>query len=362
MSIVWICGRFAYSPHEPCAYDLDRYYRSSWPVLLVTPVCVFHGGPPHLAPCSAFVYPLHDLSKLFLHTLSVCSMARKKRVAGGDGATRSNPGRAARPGASSRPRDAADEDAPPARVVRGRKSTTTRPPRRRGSGSRGGRDNEDEEDTEVYEARRPASSRGIPCPPERPKSHAELLQLFTQKHIPDAELRAMILGRSIDPNVVPRTPERIGLTFSDRLLAYHKHYSPSPRRGQDGDDGTIPLMEVDYFNRPEVVEEQRRETVYKYRKDTGVESRFWSRFHMDFYNTVFYQDGKSSTSPRLFNHKALDPISLSPKRHPELGQLAKDLEDWKLMQLITFRHGWNREILYQFWSTLFIDNKRRILH
>lgn len=249
------------------------------------------------------------------------------------GPKRKNPPRAARPG--DKRGDSAD------RSVRGRAAARVSG---RGSSKAAG-------DGEPG-VRPPLSSMGRAC---RPRLHSSVVA-GNQLPSPDD-----VLGRAIDPRFGSISPLRIGVSTANRVLTQHSQFCPQMRNPGSSGAYSVPLF-VDYNKRVEDLKIQRSENPYQFVKDPSVEERFWSRFHSDYYFTVLYKHGRSGSKAPIFQHKCLLLSSLKAHDHPEMTQLLSDLDDWRLLTLMTFQHSWNEEIICQFWATLWIDSEHKVLH
>jgi hypothetical protein len=106
----------------------------------------------------------------------------------------------------------------------------------------------------------------------------------------------------------------------------------------------------------------RQDNPFAWSKFEGVDDRFWSQFHNDYYSSVCMKTGIRGLTTPIIMHKASTLLSLQSHNHPEIDALIQRLEDWCILPLMTFKHDWNSEILCQFWATLYIDEEHKVLH
>jgi hypothetical protein len=78
-------------------------------------------------------------------------------------------------------------------------------------------------------------------------------------------------------------------------------FDPSYIRNYDEDveekraNDTHQHLVVDYMGKQKMVKESREENPYLVSKDLGVDYRFWSVFHFNFYISVIFNNKKSKT-------------------------------------------------------------------
>ena len=221
----------------------------------------------------------------------------------------------------------------PPRGACGEGSSSSRSQRGRSSG-RGASGHGDADDISL---RPPTSNIGIPCPP---LTHADRMAGATaSEDISPKEHEIRVHGRAIDPRVVARTPELIGVLPTHRLLRQHQHYNPSVHPPSTRGSYT-PRRAIDYRRRAVDLRNQRTENPYQFQKDPSLEDRFWSQFQSDYYWSVIYLLGEQGTSPPIFPHKAINLSSLQ-NQTIEIDQLVKDLKEVKLLDFMAFQLNWN---------------------
>jgi len=152
-------------------------------------------------------------------------------------------------------------------------------------------------------------------------------------------------GRAMDPNVLHRSPLHLSEVGARRTLSWHPQFNAHVRRPSIP-SGTLPRLGIDYKKRLVDLRHQRSENPYKFIKFEGVEERFWSQFHNDFYESVLYKASKVTKNGPLFQHKYVVLKSLQEFNHPEVNALINRLEEWRILPLMTLEKNWNDEIIF----------------
>lgn len=242
-----------------------------------------------------------------------CSMTRERR---------SNPARAARP----RPPSLGDGEEDRARGSRVRRGPEPGQSSQRQLAAR------DENEGPIFCPNRSF----IPRPPPLPASHRNLVR----NAVPVDPIE--IEGRSMDPTILRHSPKRIEV-------------ATARMRTPVDPDGIIPRLAIDYMKQKRDVRRMRQENPFQWCKFQGVEERFWSQFHHDYYLSVCMPKS-------VIQHKAPVRESIERHDHPDLNPMLAKLDEWRILPLMTFKHHWNTEILMQFWVTLYIDEENKVLH
>jgi len=76
---------------------------------------------------------------------------------------------------------------------------------------------------------------------------------------------------------------------------------------------------------------------FAWSKFEGVDDRFWSKFHNDYYLSVCMKRGIRGLTTPIIMHKAPTLLSLQSHNHPEVDALIQRLEDWHILPLMTFK-------------------------
>jgi hypothetical protein len=151
-------------------------------------------------------------------------------------------------------------------------------------------------------------------------------------------------GHSIAPAVVRHSPLRIGIATQSRVHTPHPNRRARPHR-PELPTGFVPRRAIEYRKQARDMRIMRQDNPYRWIKFEGVEGRFWSQFHHDYYVFICLKDGiRGSTSPHV-QHKAPSLESLREHDHPEVNALIDKLAKWRLLDLMTIKKNWNTEIL-----------------
>jgi hypothetical protein len=94
---------------------------------------------------------------------------------------------------------------------------------------------------------------------------------------------------------------------------------------------------------------------YNLVKERGIDERFWTFFHQDWCQTVLYP----KSSP-VVKQQYVDIEYMRNKKDMYFNRILEACDLLGIMDLLQFRHNWNQEIIFEFYSTLFYDKKERI--
>jgi hypothetical protein len=99
----------------------------------------------------------------------------------------------------------------------------------------------------------------------------------------------------------------------------------------------------------------RNKPCYNSSKERGTDERFWTFFHQDWYQTVLYP----KSSP-VVKQQHVDIEYMRKKKDMHFNKVLEACDLHGINDLLQFRHNWNQEIIYEFYSTLLYDKKERI--
>jgi hypothetical protein len=99
----------------------------------------------------------------------------------------------------------------------------------------------------------------------------------------------------------------------------------------------------------------RNKPCYNSSKERGIDERFWTFFHQDWYQTVLYR----KSSP-VVKQQYVDIEYMRNKNDMHFNRVLEACNLHGISDLLQFRHNWNQEIIFEFYSTLFYDKKERI--
>jgi hypothetical protein len=99
----------------------------------------------------------------------------------------------------------------------------------------------------------------------------------------------------------------------------------------------------------------RNKPCYNSSKERGIDERFWTFFHQDWYQTVLYR----KSSP-VVKQQYVDIEYMRNKNDMHFNRVLEACDLHGISDLLQFRHNWNQEIIFEFYSTLFYDKKERI--
>jgi hypothetical protein len=101
-------------------------------------------------------------------------------------------------------------------------------------------------------------------------------------------------GRAINPDVVHNSLVCIGqFTMNWVLQRYQNHYTRIRRPNIPSD--CVPKRGIDYKAQSSDVKRMRQDNIFDWSKFEGLEYRFWSQFHNDYYFICLHEEGYSSS-------------------------------------------------------------------
>jgi hypothetical protein len=110
-------------------------------------------------------------------------------------------------------------------------------------------------------------------------------------------------------------------------------------------------LERNYYKQDVVLREARKEEVYKYEKNEGLERRFWCQLHQDFYSSVAMRKSRAPIVPCMY----VDWKYYEDMNDPFFNEDIAKCKEMGLYDIMGFRYDWNEEILAQFFSSLYHD-------
>ena len=113
-------------------------------------------------------------------------------------------------------------------------------------------------------------------------------------------------------------------------------------------------MTRDYYKQDVALREARKEPVYKFEKCESLERRFWCKLHSDFYATVCMR----KTDAPIVPCKYVDWKYYEDMNDPFFNEAIAKCKEMGLYDIMGFRYNWNEEILAQFHSSLYYDEKK----
>jgi hypothetical protein len=168
---------------------------------------------------------------------------------------------------------------------------------------------------------------------------------------------------SSGPSAIPKK-----LVKRPRPSSYQDESSPevSPARGGTLDETKCLKMHcpeihtnraiVNYSNEdPMNVMHLHNKPCYNSSKERGTNERFWTFFHQDWYRTVLYP----KSSP-VVKQQYADIEYMRKKKDLHFKRVLEACDLHGITDLLQFRHNWNQEIIFEFYFTLFYDQKERI--
>jgi len=95
--------------------------------------------------------------------------------------------------------------------------------------------------------------------------------------------------------------------------------------------------------------------IYLYKKNEGLEYRFWCDFHKDFHASMILRKSQAPIVPMEY---------IDWKYFEEMGDLAVNeviakCRDFGLQEIMAFRYNWNIEIIFQFYLSYFYNASDR---
>jgi hypothetical protein len=94
----------------------------------------------------------------------------------------------------------------------------------------------------------------------------------------------------------------------------------------------------------------RSKACYNLVKEQGTDERFWTFFHQDWYQTVLYP----KSSP-VVKQQYVDIEYMMNKKDMHFNRIHEACDLHGITDLLQFRYNRNKEIIFEFYSTLFYD-------
>ena len=125
--------------------------------------------------------------------------------------------------------------------------------------------------------------------------------------------------------------------------------------------GFDPNEIVDYRRGTHQISTIRQENPWELEKheETRNDVRFWNLFQMNWYETAIF-----AKKGAIIQAKWVDWEHMRRKRSPIFDEVIAACEEKELFELMELRQDWNKEIVAQFYSTLWVEitDERSILH
>jgi hypothetical protein len=81
-----------------------------------------------------------------------------------------------------------------------------------------------------------------------------------------------------------------------------------------------------------------------------IDQHFWSFFHADWHWSVYHHKKKP-----VVETKWVDWEWMETQRNPHLNQIKAACDQLEMTKMMSFKYDWNKEVIYQFYSTLYFD-------
>jgi hypothetical protein len=82
----------------------------------------------------------------------------------------------------------------------------------------------------------------------------------------------------------------------------------------------------------------------------SCDSRFWSLFHSDWYRSIYLHKLKPVVESQWVNWDWM-----ASRRHSTFNKIKATCDELEMTKMMSFNYNWNKEIIYQFYSTLYFD-------
>ncbi len=173
--------------------------------------------------------------------------------------------------------------------------------------------------------------------------------------INDRELYLRKHGRRIQPAVCPRTPEKIPVSFGQHQIQWDTYPQlQHPRQAQ----GYVPRLPRNYSQQSISVTKERESNPFTFSKDEGLDQRFWTQFHQDFYSSVCLKP----KHPHIATMEAIDWEHMANKKSQVCDNVIEACEAFGLRDIMGFKYNWNVEIIAQFHCSLFYSASDNTIH
>jgi hypothetical protein len=97
------------------------------------------------------------------------------------------------------------------------------------------------------------------------------------------------------------------------------------------------------------INENREAPVYEGSKQSR-DPRFWSLFHSDWYRSIYLNKGEPMVETQWVNWD-----SMANKRHTIFNEIKATCDELEMTKMMSFKYDWNKEIICQFYDTLYFD-------
>jgi hypothetical protein len=175
--------------------------------------------------------------------------------------------------------------------------------------------------------------------------------------------RQDVSASSSGPSTKPKK-----LVKRPRPISYQEESSPEvspPRGGTPNETECLKMYSLEIHTDQEIVNYSKEDPMnvmhlcnkpcYNSSKERGTDERFWIFFHQDWYQTVLYL----KSSP-VVKQQYVDIEYMRKKKGMHFNRVLEACDLHGITDLLQFRHNWNQELIFEFYSTLFYDKKERI--
>jgi hypothetical protein len=94
---------------------------------------------------------------------------------------------------------------------------------------------------------------------------------------------------------------------------------------------------------------------YNSSKERDTDERFWTFFHQDWYGTILTRKTKSVVPMQWINFDYM-----RKKKDANFNRILEACDFHGISNILQFQYNWKKEIIAEFYATLFLDKKERI--
>jgi hypothetical protein len=116
-------------------------------------------------------------------------------------------------------------------------------------------------------------------------------------------------------------------------------------------------LEVVNYNKvdPKNIVSLREISCYNKSTETGTDEQFWTFFQQDWYGTMFFMKNKHVVPVQWIHFDYM-----RKKKDTIFNRILEACDFHGITNLMQFRYNWNKEVILEFYATLFFDKKERI--
>ena len=157
--------------------------------------------------------------------------------------------------------------------------------------------------------------------------------------------------RGIAHDICPRTLPHLQVEFTPE----QRNYNRFPRLAHPRlVEGFAIEMARNYSGQEVALRDARQEDVYRLQKCEGLERCFWCQLHQDFYTSIVLKGSEVPIVPC----KYVDWKYYEVLNDPFFNEAIAKCKEMGLYDIMGFRYNWNEEILAQFHSSLYYDERK----